>query len=744
MGHGLIRRRLRRHPLLWAALVALAAVLAVDRSPVPGLALLVPLLVIGALGGGRHWLAGGLVVAVLAGGLHRADLARRQVRELAAVHADGGDLTGRVLGPVRAYDWGWTSLLADERGGRVHARVRGGTAPETGARLRLRGRFEALPVPRNPGEFDVGRWLWREGVHARFDSPGPVEVLEPPPGWRLWGSSLRADFRERVTRGLDADSREAAVIRAVVLGERPRDQGWIEPFRLSGTLHLFAVSGLHVGMVGLLGWLLTGWLGIPRRWALWPVIALMFGYAWLTGLKPPAIRAAWMAAVFLGAFWFRRRPDMPNALGLAALLAALVDADLFFQPGVQLSFGVVLVIGLLAGRVRERLGFLMRDEPYLPRVLWSRWRERWFAVRRRLADWLGLSAAAWVGSAPLTAFHFGMFTPVAVLASTLMTALVFPLLAIALLSGLLGGLPGVPLWLNRVNGGLATLVFRTADGAAKVPGGHAVVPRGRPADEFLMVFDLGADGASCWHGSEGTLMIDGGGAGSFDRGLAESLDYLGLQPSAFVLSHPDGGHAGGLVAMLANDSLRQGLVPVLDARSEHFRALMESAGHHGVVLRRGREGLRYPLGGEVWLEVVAEPDPWNAGQRADARVMPLLLHWRGWRVLFVADGGWALERRLLREGKVPRADVIVAGRPLADGSLGDEFLEAVGARAIVAGHDDFPPEQAVPRAWRDACEARGIAVFHQGESGAVTLTLDDGRLRLRGFIDERQLELEPR
>ena len=92
-----------------------------------------------------------------------------------------------------------------------------------------------------------------------------------------------------------------------MIGEQPPDaDALISEFRNSGTLQVFSVSGLHVAMVGSIGWLILGWLGVPRRWAVVILLPLVFGYSWITGNSAPAVRSAWMAAVFLGAFVFRK------------------------------------------------------------------------------------------------------------------------------------------------------------------------------------------------------------------------------------------------------------------------------------------------------------------------------------------------------------------------------------------------------------------------------------------------------
>ena len=735
-----LHRWVGRHPLLGCALVAAAAVVAADGHPAAAAVALAALGLLVWSGRRRIALLAGLVAA-LAAGLHGWDVSQRESRRPPAGSATAYEGELRILAEPRPGGWRWSALAErSDRGGRVWLRGRG-PLPRPGSRVAVRGSLRAVPAPRNPGEFDARPWLDRQGVVAQLRSRGPIREVEAPPAWRDFGQDLRAAFRESVTRGLDPLSREAAVIRAVVLGEHPDDDRLVEPFRRSGTLHVFAVSGLHVGMVGLLGWLAMRPLGVSRRAAVVPVVLLVFFYAWLTGMKPPAMRAAWMATVVLVALLLRRRPDLLNALGLAALIVILADGDRIFRAGVQLSFGVVLAIGILHALVSRVFAWMTRSEPYLPRSLYGPWRAGWLKCRRRVADTLAVSGSAWLGSAPLTGLYFGLFTPVAVAASSLMFLLVFPLLGLALASAGLSRVPGASAGLNRLNAGLAAATLRLADHSAALPGGSWTLPRGRPAPEFLLVYDLGAGGAACFRNDGVTALVDGGDRHGFEWTVLPSLRRMALEPGLLAATHPDGDHVGGLVEALEVLPVRQALLPVLRARSDYYRQLLDLAARDRVRMVRGRAGRRYPVGDGAALVPLLEPDPWNWHQLADERVMPLRLEWRGWRILFAADAGWRTERALRESGVDLRADVIVAGHHGYDGNLGTDFVRSTGARAIVVGHARFPASERVSESWRRACEEAGVAVFHQGESGAVTLTVDDDRLRIEGFVDGRRLEL---
>lgn len=734
-----------KRPLLWCAGGAIAGILVADGECALGLTLAAGLSAIIAFT--RRWKICGAfwVVVLLAGVLHYQDLSQRtSFREAVSEGVNGVILDdvflGEIIAEPRVNPHGWTALARQSEGPALWVVARG-QAPARGATVTMTGNLEPIRKPRNPGVFDFGPWLDRQGAAAVFRASDGFREVRAAPGWTTWGEQLRVGFRSAITRGLEEESEVAAVIRAVAIGERPNDSAITEPFRLSGTLHLFAVSGLHVGMVGLLAWVALRFSGISRRAAVVPLIAILFSYAWLTGLNPPAVRAAWMAVIVLGAFIFRRRPDMGNSLGAAALLLLIYDGDQLFRPGVQLSFGVVAAIGLLHPLTAKAFYWLKSAEPYLPRSLYGRRRAGWLWVRSQTADSLTVSTSAWLGSAPLTALIFGLVTPISVVASVVLFTLVFPLLALSLISGICAPLPYVSHGVNRVTGTLASAVVKVAAIGASVPGGHFKIPLDRPAKAFAIVYDLGGNGAICWHDHGATLLIDAGSERDFEYRIGPSLDRMALVPTAFVATHPDGGHAGGLVGVCQKWPIAQGLLPVVKARSTSYQSLSAVGGELSPKLLLGESGRLYPLARGAHLEVLHPPQRWADSVIADDRAMPVRLNWRGWKLLIMSDAGSQTERALLQGGADLSADVVIAGRHQFDDSLTQAFLQATGARAVIVTHTDFPAGQRVPQRWRKVTEAAGLAVFHQGESGAVVLTIDDNHLGLRGFFDGRELQL---
>lgn len=621
-----------------------------------------------------------------------------------------------------------------------------GPMPVAGSHMTAEGVFQPLPTPRNPGEFDRGAWLQKQGVAAMFRADWkPVTVTTGP--WAARGAAIRHGFRQLVIDGLDPQSEAAAVILAVVIGQQPPDaDALIAAFRNSGTLHAFSVSGLHVAMVGSIGWLFLSFLGVPRRWAVVALLPLIFGYSWITGNSAPAVRSAWMAAVFLGAFVFRRKPDLLNALGAVLLSAMLWDGRLLFQPGVQLSYGVVAAIAVGTAWAARAFSWLAEPDPFLPESLIGRWQALFLNLRRRISQSLAVSLAAAIGSTPLTLLHFGLVTPVSILAGLVLLPLVFVLLTAALVSVALSPIsPAAARAINHANGKVANLSVRSAEFFSAIPGGHFQVRKEtRP---LLLIYDLdyGA-GAACFSaGDTGAVLIDCGDRQSFRQRIAPSLRSLGIEPDSAVLTHPDGNHLGGGSPVWQAFPIRQALLPVQLARSPSHRQWLRDAPAAGIRIFHAANIRSLAFPDEATLEVLHAPDPKALNTLADDRVALYRLHWRGWRILFTSDAGMGTELRLLDHARDVAADLIIAGRHRGDLTLCDRFLDAVQPMAIIASNPPYPATERIPPDAAAYWKSRGIQLIDQATTGGVTLTLDPaGRLVIDGFLSSAPIILHPR
>lgn len=127
--------------------------------------------------------------------------------------------------------------------------------------------------------------------------------------------SLRADFLASYAARINPLPWQAVML-ALGMGERTVLDAEVKvTMRQTGTAHLMAISGLHIALAGMLGWFLMRGIQffLPVRWVNWRmplVVGLLFaaGYAWLTGLQPPALRtvgsmAVWAALRLSGRQW---------------------------------------------------------------------------------------------------------------------------------------------------------------------------------------------------------------------------------------------------------------------------------------------------------------------------------------------------------------------------------------------------------------------------------------------------------
>ncbi|MBL7981889.1 MAG: ComEC/Rec2 family competence protein [Flavobacteriales bacterium] len=200
----------------------------------------------------------------------------------------------------------------------------------------------------DPGGFDRERWAASRGVHH--------ELLAGEGRWRMVGHEARwtdlfSELRNSISTWLNGSElavRERALVKALVLGMRDELDGeQREDFMRSGTIHVLAVSGMHVGLIyAVLTFLATGVGATKRAKLLTGVLVLMalWGYAGLTGASPSVLRATIMFTLYTVSNMATQRTDHLNSLFVAAVGLLLWDPVVLLNAGFQLSFLAVLGI----------------------------------------------------------------------------------------------------------------------------------------------------------------------------------------------------------------------------------------------------------------------------------------------------------------------------------------------------------------------------------------------------------------
>lgn len=235
-------------------------------------------------------------------------------------------------------------------------------------------------------------------------------------------------------------------------------------FLESGCMHVFAVSGMHVGVAAMLVLGMLRLLYVRPRAARLACIPLLAVYVFVTGMSASALRAFIMAAVWLLASVLRRKGHPANILALAFILLCLMDPLQVFQPGFQLSFCVFAVIVCLAGwSIRERP--LWAPDPFIPSRIYNAREKGLVRLEKAFRGALLISVGAWLMSIPLTAWHFGTWNLYAPLTNLCLSVLVFPLMGVSLFGLVFAWCPWILCVCNTAASWMASVMLAVARGS---------------------------------------------------------------------------------------------------------------------------------------------------------------------------------------------------------------------------------------------------------------------------------------
>ena len=511
------------------------------------------------------------LIAAFAAGLLWADppapplVARDRVRLTVQVESPTKEGPHGSRTAVRAWSDSEGSLLPAE----LLRLEEASTAPprRTGELLAVRGRRSPGRLPRNPGEFDP----WPATLES-----GQVRVVSSGPWW----TRARAGFGWIRRRGIDTLQRSlprlpAALAVALLFGDRSElPPEWRDRLRATGTAHLFALSGLHVGLVAAMIDRLLAGLGCR---ALLPRLVLIWTATLTSGAAAPVLRAATAVSLWWWSVSRGRRVALQGPFAWA-LIGVLWASPSTGSASICLSFAAVL--GIATG------------SRWRPRSSPRRWRSGqapWIRVGRLV--WMGLCAS--LATAPFCASFFGCVTPWSPLSTLALLPFIVPWILLSLaallassfapdLLSLIGGcfelsagvaellllhldrLPGTPLPIPRP--GLALLVVHAvallslSRGrqrlAAVLWAGllHSVLLHEDPPPAICLL-DVGHGQCLVWRDGGATDLADAGGKTS--PRLERPLRALGVSRLRYVfLSHLDHDHCSGLAELVTHLPVR--------------------------------------------------------------------------------------------------------------------------------------------------------------------------------------------
>ena len=326
--------------------------------------------------------------------------------------------------------------------------------------------FQARPRPTQ--EIEPAGWrdyLIRQGIAATAFVGGTRREAAGQGDWYRQGlANARDRLGTVIDRALPSPERELA--RGLTLGDRGTFAADLSAdLRRSGLSHLVVVSGFNMILVVGAVWVVVGALA-GRRPAFWLTIPVAAGYAILTGLEPPIVRAGLIAALAGLGWWLGRPVHLPTLLAGSAALLALHDPRILGDLSFLLSFAATGALLLfLAGRSSEA------DSD-------GRWPVR---LATNLREVVLATLVASLATAPILLSAFGMASLVAPISN----ALVAPIVPVATLSSVAVAAAG---WLNADLGRLVAVptalilkwIVVVAEWTAQLPGATVTVPAWRP------------------------------------------------------------------------------------------------------------------------------------------------------------------------------------------------------------------------------------------------------------------------
>lgn len=591
----------------------------------------------------------------------------------------------------------------------------------------------------NPGGFDYERWLFQNRIHATgyVTRSSQNKRLKPANCYDI--DRLRQSLSEAIQR---LDSRYSGLIAALAVGDKShiQDQQWTL-LRDTGTNHLMAISGLHIGLVaGFIFWLMRRLSPVfiiqhisrDKLAALMAMVAALT-YALLAGFAIPTQRALVMLLVVLGGVLLGRQLRPGNSLALALMAVLLVDCRSVLSPGFWFSFMAVAVISYsFTGRMAR------------PSLLKQWGRLQWvialalfpvslylFQQASLIAPLANVLLVPWVSFlvVPLVLLGMIFLMPIPSLGEWFLSLadvsldLIWPVLDV------LGNL-SFSSWQQSAPSFMSLVLALTGTVLLLAPRGLPLRPLGllmwlpalliRPAapdagDFQMQVLDVGQGLAVFIQTHEHSLLFDTGArfSDSFDAGdrvVVPFMKSLGLNRlDHLVVSHGDNDHKGGAQSII--DQLR---VVKLEGQD-----ISDIAHHHAEACRAGRtwewDGVKFKY---------LHPD--REYNERNNRACVLRISNEAASLLIAADIEAMVESKLISDyGDGLSSDVLIVPHHGSKTSSSQVFIEQVRPdyALVSAGYRNrfrHPRPDIVER-----YQALGVEVMNTAVSGAISIYFDD-------------------
>ena len=626
--------------------------------------------------------------------------------------------------------------------------------------LRVCGKLEEIPGPRNPGEFDSKQYYACRKIYYQMKEG---EVCDKSIGYSYFGQFLQ-EIRQKAETILDeAAGAYAGIFQAMILGERGNlDAETKMQYQMAGIMHILAISGLHISFVGMGFFRLLKKAGAGNGVAGAVSAFLIYAYGIVTGGSVSAMRAVGMFLVLVGAGIAGRSYDLLSAMALSAIVLLLDAPAYLYNVSFLLSFGAVIGIGALTLEICSLLN-----------------------LKKRTAKSLAGSVIVWLITLPIALHAYGEVS----LAGVILNLLVLPTSGIVLASGIfalpvgifvieiakrvvfpgkcvlflyeklcevVGWIPhstwiaGSPqLWQCAVYYVMLGVAFAGVKWGKKAASValviFAVVFLGYHSRNGLAITCLDIGQGDCcvlkMPGGE-NFLIDGGSSNKKNTAVYQILPYLKNQGIAILdgifVSHTDQDHISGIEELLelcaqklTTVRVKNLILPDWDTTGGEYEKLKMLAEQTGIRVQTVRDGNLLKTK-EAQIEILA-PENGADGSDTNEDGMVMKVHFGKFRGLFTGDIGAETEKKLL--DSMEDVDFLKVAHHGSKYSTCQGFLDVVSPEIAVIscsakntyGH---PSADTIKK-----LEDCGAQVEYTMKNGAITVRTDGEGIWLDRFID---------
>lgn len=669
--------------------------------------------------------------------------------------------------------------------GRVYVYVTGmtpGLLP--GDRIRCTGQIVRPRGPANPGEFDLRGHRRADRVPAEVYGTFAqgVQVVRRGATWdpRRCLAIVRVAAADAVNRYISPP--QAALAKALLLGiRREVDDEFEEQLLRTGTIHLLAISGLHVGIFAGVVVFALRWLPIPPRARFPAALFAVAVYLAVSGGQPPTVRAAIVLGTYFLGKTILRRSSGWNSLALAGIVVLACNPSDLFRVGPQLSFlsaAVLIAFG-------SRLLLEETTDPLARLILESRpaWQRFLIGIGKAAGQSFAIGAVLCTVTAPLVMARFHVAAPMGMI----LTPLLLPPLSVVLTAGfllmLIGPWCGPVGWLcGAACDATLRLIRLSVEIGDAVPYGSLRLPG--PPDWWLigLYAIIGAGGfvtrprvgrgilaaalvswglllfsyefvslrksrgylectvLSVGHGAAVPIHLPDGGTLLYDAGkllgdrraaqtIANYLWYRGVTHiDAIVLSHADLDHYNAVPKLTEYFSIGAIYVEphMTQSREPHVRELIALIHRKGIPLKTVVEGWEVRPTEGVLISVLHPPADWLETED-NARSLVLRLQFAGESLLLTGDlDGRGVER--LIEHADAACSLLIAPHHGSRNGNPPSLAQRLRPRIVVMSNAR-PPARSVSECYR----AIGSRIYETRRHGAVRIILRGGETEIRPF-----------